>query len=451
MKRSALGLIALFASAAGLLLVADGGRMSGPEAAVLGDSWSPLTVTQGFALRLELAAPPTPASESQPEAAAGPRVMLRFVLRNVTSEPLFVDDSYPEHDYRLTVTDAAGKVIAPTGDASRVWQHSLLEVAAGKELTADYDLTRMYGPLTDGEYSILARRDVPRLDGEGMDQVESNPIAIVVSGGKAAVLADSWTPLSVTQGFALRLGLATACGARSVSRPEAAPGARVMLRFLRFALRNVTSEALLVDNAYPEHDYRLTVTDAAGEVIAPTGDASRVWARGVLEVAPGEELTADYDLTRMYGPLPDGEYSIVARRYVPRLDGEGMDQVESNPIAIAVSGGQTTQIASRPSGGGSSGATKGAGLELARGPDLLAARPILERHGFRVAWDAAKQAMTASKGKVVATIQAHKNVMVLGRQEAPMGKPARIVKGQLSAPGQAISMITSLGGGEAAA
>ena len=428
MKRSALGLIALLASAAGLLLVADGGRVSGPEAAVLGDSWSPLTVTQGFALRLGW----------PPEAGPGARVMLRLALRNVSAGLQVVAVAFAEADYRVALRDASGEPVKPIRETLEAWGNDSLRVAPGEELTADYDLTRTYGPLPDGKYSIVARRDVPMLDAEGKAEVESNPIALVVSGGKAALSGDTSGPLTVTEGFSLRLEFAG----------EAAPDPRVMLRF---ALRNVTSEALLVDDAYPEHDYRLTVTDAAGQVIAPTGDASRVWARAVLEVAPGEELTADYDLTRMYGPLPDGEYSIVARRYVPRLDGEGMDQVESNPIAIAVSGGQTTQIASRPSGGGSSGATKGAGLELARGPDLLAARPILERHGFRVAWDAAKQAMTASKGKVVATIQAHKNVMVLGRQEAPMGKPARIVKGQLSAPGQAISMITSLGGGESAA
>ena len=248
--------------------------------------------------------------------------------------------------------------------------------------------------------------------------------------------SDGWGP--VTQGFALGLELS----------PEAGPGARVMLRF---ALQNVTSEPLFVAAAHPEYDYRLTVTDAHGEMVAPIREVLDAWGCVVLEVAPGEEVTADYDLTSMYGPLPDGEYSVVARRYVFRLDGEGTDEVESNPIAIVVSGGQTTQIASRPSGGGTPGTAKGAGPQLARGPGLLAARPILERHGFRVAWDAAKQAMTASKGKVVATIHAHKNVMLLGRQQAPMGKPARIVKGRLSAPGQAISMITGLGGGEAAA
>ncbi len=266
-------------------------------------------------------------------------------------------------------------------------------------------------------------------------------------GAQAAVPDDSWGPMTENQGFALQLELPEASGAPSASQAEAAPQRQVMLRF---SLRNVTSEPLVVADAYPEHDYRLTVTDASGQVIVPIGNASAVGRRVMLEVGPGEELTADYDFTSMYGPLPDGEYSIVARRYVFRLDGEGTGEVESNPIAIALSRGRATQIASRPGGGGAPGTTKGAGPQLARTPGLLAVRPVLERHGFRVRWDAAKQTMTASKGKVVATIQAQRNVMMLGRQETRMAKPAKVVKGQLSAPGQAISMITSLAGGHAA-
>ncbi len=258
--------------------------------------------------------------------------------------------------------------------------------------------------------------------------------------------SDAWGP--VTQGFQVHLALAESVSSAETSVPTRPSETPVTLRF---ALENVTAELLVVMESYPEYHYRLTVTDAFGDALPCTAGPFAAQRRMTRVVEPGETIVEDYNLISMYGQLPDGEYTITARRIeVFRLDGEGVDEVESNPIAIVISRGQTTQIASRPGGGGASSTAKRTGPQLARRPGLLAARPILERHGFRVRWDAAKQTLAASKGKVVATIQAQRNVMMLGRQETRMAKPAKVVKGQLSAPGQAISMITSLGGGPAA-
>jgi hypothetical protein len=209
---------------------------------------------------------------------------------------------------------------------------------------------------------------------------------------------------------------------------------------LRFTIQNATSEPLLLADSFAEVNYRLAVRTASGDTVSQTRPEPPAVSQCVREVQPGEVLVCDYDLTKMCDALADGEYSIIGRRYVGKLDGEGMDEVESNTIAILVCADQASQQPP-PSGG-----TVVSTAQTASGPRLVAARPILERHGFRVTWDAAKRVMTAKKDNLVATVGADKDVMVLAGQNIKLSKPARIVKGRLLAPGQALSVITGFGG-----
>ena len=187
MRRASANLSTALAGLAALALLCGSCPRAGAEATLPGDGWGP--EKQGFRLRLELpeavAAPDAP----RPSAARQGRVLLRLTLRNVTARPLCIADAHPEFDYRLTLRNAAGKVIPPTRAVSPVTRRVLLKIQPGGELVQTYDLTRMYGPRADGEYSIVARRYVWRLDGQGNDEVESNPIATVVGEGRMRQLA----------------------------------------------------------------------------------------------------------------------------------------------------------------------------------------------------------------------------------------------------------------------
>jgi hypothetical protein len=195
-----------------------------------------------------------------------------------------------------------------------------------------------------------------------------------------------------------------------------------------------------VAQTYPEHDYRLTLRNADGDTIPPTRDASEFGGRVTLVVQPGEAIVEEYDFTKMYGVFPDGDYSVVARRYVFRLDGEGCSEVESNPMTIAMSGGKVSQELS------ASGASPAAKVESASQPPLVAVRAILERHGFQVAWDANGRALRAAKGSSLAVIAAGSSVMSFAGQDLRMGREARLIEGRLCAPGNAISLLTASAG-----
>jgi hypothetical protein len=368
---------------------------------------------------------------------------LRFTLQNTSEEALIVTESSPI-TCRPVLLNSAGEELTPIGwllgGSSR-----RVEVQPGESLAEDCPFARLYPQVADGEYTLLAKCHVPRLDGEGSAQVESAPIAISVSGGQisqkpsASVAsatakaqhassgrgrAPSSARGAVREGFQLLLDL-----------PESPPTAEAPV-LLRLGLQNVSDQVLLVAESSPQHDYRLSVATASGETVAPTRDPGPIERRVLREVLPGEVLVDQYDLTKMYGVLPDGGYSIVARRCVLRLDGEGTVEIESARIAISVSRGQVWQIPSTPA------ASPAAKVESASQPPLVAVRAILERHGFQVAWDANGRALKAAKGSSLAVIAAGSSVMSFAGQDLRMGREARLIEGRLCAPGNAISLLT---------
>jgi hypothetical protein len=213
---------------------------------------------------------------------------------------------------------------------------------------------------------------------------------------------------------------------------------------LRLTIQNTAAAPLLLAESYPEHDYSLTVTDARGELIAPTADASSVWKRILRRVEPGEEIADEYDLKKMYDLPGVGDYSIGAKRRVFRLDGEGTADVESNTVVLTVCEDSDTAKASPPiRGEGSEPGIVAKAFKPTRIPALVAVRPILERHGFRVTWNPRAQRLTATKGKLAATIETGKDAIFLAGAKVELTQPAMLVNGQLCAPGQAISQITT--------
>jgi hypothetical protein len=211
---------------------------------------------------------------------------------------------------------------------------------------------------------------------------------------------------------------------------------------LRLTFRNATDRTLVVWDTSPEVNYDLTIRSAAGGVVKPLSELPGGIARNMrLNIQPGETLVSDYHLIRVYGVLADGEYTIVARRGVISWEGEGRSYlVDSLPLRVAVSGGRMSELPASTIGSDAMGK-----VPALSESGMLAVRPILERHGFQLVWDGKKRAMTATKGKLVAVVTAEREAMVLAGQETEIGRPAKIINGQLSAPGQAISLITGYG------
>ena len=219
---------------------------------------------------------------------------------------------------------------------------------------------------------------------------------------------------------------------------------------LPLTLYNATQGVLGVSESYPEHDYVLTITDGRGQIIPPIGDASEV-ARNISRwLQPGEQITDEYNLKRMYNLTSPGCYTITATRRVPRLDGEGIAGVSSGEAVLTISADPLLVQTSRTAPPAACDIERPGASAGNAGPRMVAVRPILERHGFRVAWNSIERMMMASKGRLVAKVEADKDTMVLAGENVKMGQPAKIVNGQLCAPGQAISLITGYGGEQVA-
>jgi hypothetical protein len=223
---------------------------------------------------------------------------------------------------------------------------------------------------------------------------------------------------------------------------------------VKLVIKNVSNDILKIVDSYPEHDYQMSVLSPNGEVLKTLRDTSAVARRTILSLNPGEVLISYYDLTRMYDLLKSGEYTLIARRKVLRTDGEGFGDLESNTVVLNIS--DTSVAKKSPSSAIGSGGKSTSSSILARSSNsdeksfLIPIRPVLERHGFKVAWEASKRAITATSGKITAKIEADKDILLIGKQFVKMTKPAKLVNGQLCAPGQAISQITAMTGAQVA-
>ena len=230
--------------------------------------------------------------------------------------------------------------------------------------------------------------------------------------------------------------------------PEATVAPHEPTSTLKLTVRNVTGEALVMAESYPESDYRLSVVNERGEPISPKPTApSGAWKRILVLVQAGEEVASEYDLNRMYDLPAGGRYAITAKRYFFRLDGEGIGWSESNTVTLTVSNtALSSKEPSRTPGDTSPPAKIARATPKARVP-MLPIRPVLERSGFRVSWDNAQRKATATTAKFTATVEVDNNVLLLGSQRVEMGKPAKLVNGKLLLPGYAISLIRALSGG----
>jgi hypothetical protein len=125
------------------------------------------------------------------------------------------------------------------------------------------------------------------------------------------------------------------------------PGARLGgTVILKLRLKNVTSKVIRVGDSGFDTDYDLDVADRSGNVVART-DFGRSLLDGVLlrstsrDIAPGEEVPAELEITRIYDlRLPGLYYARAVFRAMSAEDPEDnkrfAEQAFSNPVEFTI-------------------------------------------------------------------------------------------------------------------
>lgn len=243
----------------------------------------------------------------------------------------------------------------------------------------------------------------------------------------------------ISEGFTLRAEL---------KQSVVAPGQPVTLSL---SLLNCSSATLLSAEPYPDPAYLLDVRNAKGERLSRIVEKDQfgyVWPSTnegciVFPVAPGESRAREY-VVKAYDMSEPGVYQITVAQGVFRLDGEGGAHVVSNTALLTVAANpqviRAASVGSVPSKNGRIIRPRGADAH----PRLIEVRTVLERHGCRLRWypASAEAAVSAANG-TRAAITANSNILVLDGKKVRMWSAAKVVNGQLQAPGDAVSQITA--------
>ena len=226
----------------------------------------------------------------------------------------------------------------------------------------------------------------------------------------------------------------------ALAQPVVAVGEPITLRLV---CRNVTGVPLISWQAV----CWLSLRDSSGNEI-PMRLRSEVEidvSMTRIAVPPGGESVLEYPVSEMYDLSTVGEYEITANRRVLRLDGEGLADAVSNTVVLTVSDNPQNAQATAAPNLTSENRKTAKSLDASAKPRLVAVRPILQRHGCRLTWDASMGEATVSTANGQrAIIRANSDVLVVGSGEMKMWSPAKVVNGRLHAPGDAISQIVWL-------
>ena len=213
---------------------------------------------------------------------------------------------------------------------------------------------------------------------------------------------------------------------------------------LLVTLLNVSDRSLTLGTTRPRGDYDIQVTDLKGADVpfTPAGKEGFVYRHSGSEfhvkrvkLAPGEEQFCYIDLAELFVFPGPGRYDIVVSRQVNRLDDMGQGVVESPPFNI--------EVGYDGAKGASASGTSRQGL-VASGARLVPVRSELEKQGYGVGWDSHSGEVTVRKGKALcATFRANSDRIVMAGRQVKMGGLAKLINGQLCAPGDVVSMIVS--------
>lgn len=240
-----------------------------------------------------------------------------------------------------------------------------------------------------------------------------------------------------------------------LEKPVVAPGQPVVLRL---SLMNTTDKNLDLSLGDPEQDYWIDLKNARGERLSDVVDRFVVkdasgftWPKSsdkvVLPLEPGKKHTYEYPISKIFNLSALGEYHITASRKVYRLDGVGYADVVSDTVILTVSDNpQNPQAAvSQSIPCKNEKVTKPINTDTS--PQLVEVRPILERQGCSLMWNADKGKVTVTARGFSATFQVGSSILVVDDRKMKMSSPAILVNGRLRAPSDAVSQITARCGG----
>lgn len=122
--------------------------------------------------------------ESEPLSADKPALLV-LSFRNNTKEPLFLEDTYPERDYKFDVRDEQDESVPLTENGRRlvtntsVYKNVGLKIEPGKQMEHQVDINGLYDLTGHGTYRVTAKRKVLRQDGSEFE-ITSNTIKFKV-------------------------------------------------------------------------------------------------------------------------------------------------------------------------------------------------------------------------------------------------------------------------------
>lgn len=122
--------------------------------------------------------------ESEPLSADKPALLV-LSFRNNTKEPLFLEDTYPERDYKFDVRDEQDESVPLTENGRRlvtntsVYKNVGLKIEPGKQMEHQVDINGLYDLTGHGTCRMTAKRKVLRQDGSEFE-ITSNTIKFKV-------------------------------------------------------------------------------------------------------------------------------------------------------------------------------------------------------------------------------------------------------------------------------
>lgn len=117
---------------------------------------------------------------------SGAPARLRIRIKNVTDRALYLGEAGTEHDYRVRISSDTSRTIPLTAhgksvlNGGRFYMNLSILIKPGEEREDVIEVSKSYNMKTPGNYSVILERNVGKLEGKGIAQVESNTVHVKV-------------------------------------------------------------------------------------------------------------------------------------------------------------------------------------------------------------------------------------------------------------------------------
>lgn len=166
MKKLSFLVLILCSSIAGLAIEIDMQKRMKPQAVGV--------VTEGFQVS---------ATAEKESIVSGAPARLNVRIRNIKKRNLNLAEAGPERSYKLKVYGDSGRTIPLTEHGKGLMRmegefitNIGLTVKPGQELEDSLEVSNIFDMSAPGHYWVVARRKVPKLNGTGVAEAESNTV-----------------------------------------------------------------------------------------------------------------------------------------------------------------------------------------------------------------------------------------------------------------------------------